>query len=521
MTVIPSALVHGSTGFVAAMGLSAVGLATGLRKARVPVGRLFLFTLVYGVPVTVVAAMFWAFVCWMAAPVVTHLPQDVTALCGIVFIVFFGFGAAVIAARPRSDHIRRRGTLLQSTFWLAGRPKSKEGITFAGEPISLLDEMKHFKLIGTTGTGKSTAIRGLLEGALARGDRAVIADPDGSYLERFYDPARGDVILNPFHERAARWDVFAEVLLPHDADQLARSLIPDYDGSDRSWRQYARTFLTAILRQLHEREETDLAKLYYLMVVAPPGELRGMLSLTPAGPFLSEGNEEYFGSVRSVANVHLAALEHVASQSAGEPLSVRRWIREGRGVLFLPYKAGEIAVLRYLISTWMRLAIFEAMNGPAIDQRLWFVMDELDALGAIDGLKDALARLRKFGGRCALGFQSIAQMRGTNGDAEAQTIVENCGNTLILRCSASEKGGTAEFASRLIGQREVIRKQTSESQSTILELLSRRGINRTVTHQHAVEDAVLPSEIEQLPDLSGFVKVASRPEWRRVSLRST
>ena len=33
------------------------------------------------------------------------------------------------------------------------------------------------------------------------------------------------------------------------------------------------------------------------------------------------------------------------------------------------------------------------------DQRLWFVVDELDALGAIDGLKDALARLRKFGGR--------------------------------------------------------------------------------------------------------------------------
>jgi hypothetical protein len=28
------------------------------------------------------------------------------------------------------------------------------------------------------------------------------------------------------------------------------------------------------------------------------------------------------------------------------------------------------------------------------------------ALGPIDGLKDALARLRKFGGRCVLGFQS-------------------------------------------------------------------------------------------------------------------
>ncbi len=39
----------------------------------------------------------------------------------------------------------------------------------------------------------------------------------------------------------------------------------------------------------------------------------------------------------------------------------------------------------------------QAMDRGEGDQRLWFVVDELDALGEIDGLKDALARLRKFG----------------------------------------------------------------------------------------------------------------------------
>jgi hypothetical protein len=33
------------------------------------------------------------------------------------------------------------------------------------------------------------------------------------------------------------------------------------------------------------------------------------------------------------------------------------------------------------------------------------------------------------------------------------------------------------------------------------------------------ESAVLPSEIEQLPDLQGYLKFASQPEWRRVTLR--
>src|SRR6185312_14686595 len=130
-------------------------------------------------------------------------------------------------------------------------------------------------------------------------------------------------------------------------------------------------------------------------------------------------------------------------------------------------------------------------------------VDELDALGQIDGLKDALARVRKFGGRCVLGFQSIAQVSGTYGRAEAQTIVENCGTSLILRCSASERGGTSEFASRLIGKREIIRQQISRSRPTRIG----GSLHETLTtsNHHTTEDAVLASEIEQLPDLNGFL----------------
>lgn len=149
-------------------------------------------------------------------------------------------------------------------------------------------------------------------------------------------------------------------------------------------------------------------------------------------------------------------------------------------------------------------------------QPCWFVVDELDALGQIDGLKDALARLRKFGGRCVLGFQSIAQVSTTYGHGEAQTIVENCGNTLILRCSASETGGTARFASKLIGDREVIRAQVSKSRSG--GLFQDPRTSRSVSDQHVTEPAVLGSEIEQLPDLRGFLKLASRPEWLTVRL---
>jgi hypothetical protein len=428
-----------------------------------------------------------------------------------------GDGSAHGLARPglARPGLARPGPARQS----AATP----AVTLAGYAIPPQDEVKHFKLIGTTGTGKSTAIQELLGGALARGDRAVIADADGGYQRRFYDAARGDIILGPFDPRAAKWDLFGELASTYDVENLARSLIPDHEGADRSWRGYARTFFTAVTRQAHAAGVRDVGELYRLLVVADAAELRGLVRGTPAQPFLDEHNARMFDSIRSVTASAVDALDHIAAQQAPS-FSVRAWVRqEGQGVLFIPYKAGQIAALRGVISAWMRLAIFETMQrdeggsaGGAEDaEPLWFVVDELDALGQIDGLKDALARLRKFGGRCVLGFQSVAQVSSTYGAGDAHTIVENCGNTLILRCSASEGGGTAKFASQLIGERQV-RRATRSTSRGYGELTG----SETRSEHIAFEPAVLPAEIEQLPDLAGYLKLASSPLWRgaRVSL---
>lgn len=395
----------------------------------------------------------------------------------------------------------------------------RASLLLAGIRIGALDETKHFKFIGTTGTGKSTAIRELLQRALERGDRAIITDPDSGYLLSFHNRYRGDIVLNPFEKDAVKWDPFAEIRELYDIDQLASGLIPSTeDPSGREWRGYARTFLSAVIRHCHERGPRDVGELWRLVSIAPSSELRPIVFDTPAQPFLEPENARMFGSIRSVAGSAAAALAYIRDQRA-PAFSVRNWVQTGHGVLFIPYKAAQIAALRSIIATWMRLAIVETMSAPEQDQRLWFVVDELDALGAIDGLKDALARLRKFGGRCVLGFQSIAQVSSTYGAGEAQTIVENCSNTLILRCSGSENGGTSHFASRLIGEREVIRRQASRGRDRE-GFFASRGVRRStnVSEQHVTEAAVMASELEQLPDLTGYLKTASSVEWLRVAL---
>ena len=442
----------------------------------------------------------------------------VVAVVGLFLVVL----TMLLVRRIGSRDVHKRGTRIIAA---AGRWRQRFNLTaghslltLAGVRIAPLDETKHFKLIGTTGTGKSTAIRELLRCALARGDRAVIADPDAGYLQAFYDRYRGDVVLNPFEENAVKWDLFAEIRERYDIDLLASGLIPTTeDVTGQEWRGYARTFMSAVIRSCHEQGRRDVAELWRLLAVAPSSELRPIVFDTPAQPFLEPDNARMFGSIRSVAGSAAAALAYVKEQRA-QPFSVRNWVESGHGVLFIPYKAAQIAALRSIIATWIRLAIVESMSHAEQDQRLWFVVDELDALGAIDGLKDALARLRKFGGRCVLGFQSVAQVSSTYGPGEAQTIIENCGNTLILRCSGSENGGTSQFASRLIGEREVIRRQTSRGRDREGLFVS-RGSRRSTSfsEQHVTEAAVMASELEQLPDLTGYLKTASGAEWLRVA----
>jgi type IV secretory pathway TraG/TraD family ATPase VirD4 len=502
--VASAPLLHGFSGFLFVYAVATCAVLVGCVVSRARFRR-YLTVPLLGVLVLIVGAI----PTWLLALI---LPQWLAVTLGAVFGLAFAYRLGLSDPMADAPPRRLRGAIIQAHIPSRRQQRPSSDLTLAGVAVAPVDETKHFKLIGTTGTGKSTAIRELLRGALRRGDRAVIADPDAGYLERFYDPERGDLILNPFDSRSVKWDLFSEIRQPYDFEQLARSLIPDGAGEDRVFRQFAQVFLTAAMRQAHGYGVRDSAELYRLLASAPLEELRLLLEGTPAQPFVAAGNDKMFGSVRSVTTSALASLSYINTQRS--PLfSLRRWVSEGRGVLFLPYQADQIAALHSVISTWVRIAIFETMTLPEGDARLWFVIDELDALGQIDGLKDALPRLRKFGGRCVLGFQSIAQVSGTYGRGEGETIVENCGNTLILRCSASEGGGTARFASKLIGEREIIRHNVSRSYHP-----KEWRATKTTSEQHVTESAVLASEIEQLPDLHGYLKLASQPQWLRAQL---
>ena len=121
--------------------------------------------------------------------------------------------------------------------------------------------MRHrgFLIAGRPGSGKTLLMREMLRGFRQRGDRGLIADPDGSYLSVF--ARAGDRILNPFDARSERWSPFAEIRDDNDFELLAKAVVPvSESATEEEWRGYARTLLAAILRSLHREGRSNAAE---------------------------------------------------------------------------------------------------------------------------------------------------------------------------------------------------------------------------------------------------------------------
>lgn len=109
-------------------------------------------------------------------------------------------------------------------------------------------------------------------------------------------------------------------------------------------------------------------------------------------------------------------------------------------------------------------------------------------------------RGRKHGAPAIIGFQAITQLRSLYGHNAAATMLAAPKTKLLLQSGEPE---TAQWCSRAIGGREVIRPQESETAGpeNVRDAIS-------LVYQRREESAVLPSEITQLRDLRGYLCIA-------------
>ena len=438
-------------------------------------------------------------------------PHVAVAAAGLLWFAASRLDLPDLSAQRSSSTVNHvRGLRLVSARRL-NRQLRGTGIAVAGVRIPRAREPEHFLIAGATGTGKSVVIRTMLRQIERRGETAVVVDPDCEFAPEFYRPERGDLLLNPLDGRCPAWSPWDE-LDPNrsevDAEMLAAAFIPDppgphgEDGSAFFFRQSSRTLIMALLKVAQPNVPATLPKLLNLS----RAELRQHLAGTPAQPLIDPGaHDQGAGIVATAANA-INPLRYL-SDRRGPHWSAREWSQHPRGWLFLTSRDDLAAAIMPLLSVWLDCTVRRLLARPESNEprrRVWIVVDELSALKRQAQLENLLVRGRKRDLSAVIGFQTISQLRSIYGREQASVLSSMPSTKLLLRVDEPE---TAQFLSRQIGDREIYRDEPATS----------TGDDRTTLSLHAhrgVEALVLPSEIQGLPRLTGYLCVAGSDRAR-------
>ena len=392
----------------------------------------------------------------------------------------------------------KRGTNVVSSAVVAKQiqfKKKTSRFNISDVPFPYESEPYHILVAGSTGTGKSVAINEMLEQFRKNEDTVIIVDSGGDFLARHYKEDC-DFVFNPFDARCVNWSPTLEMDGPWDADSLSRSIVPDGVGDNKEWNSYAQTFISCILERLFKAKKLTLKEFLYAVQVAPTSELKVFLEGTAAASQLT--SEKTFGSIRTIASNYVNTYKYLSS--SGAEFSITEMIKaEHAGFLYLTYRDDQLDSLRSLIGCILDVAARTILSlPPNSNRRVWLVLDEFASIGKIQSIEAVATKARKMGGCLLIGIQSIAQLKERYGDNGAQTILSCLSSWLVLRCGDAD---TAEYMSKFIGDAEIVRHVKGQSSSDT-------GDSSSQNEQHSTQRAVMASELQSLPNLEGFLRLA-------------
>ena len=397
----------------------------------------------------------------------------------------------------REDEAHQKGTKILNLGGAGYKlPAPAGALRIAGVPLPASVEQQHILLAGAPGSGKSEALKALVATVRERGsDGAVIHDPTGEMVALFYNPERGDMIINPLDARHANWDLWAD-MRPGEEANLAKAVIPSAQGDNKYFSDAAQALLEVLLQQT--RTIDDLVK---AGLGESPNELADRLHNAGLGGLV--GNAKTFGSVRGNLAPYLRSLALLPPIPEGQaPISLEEFCEKPRGrFVFLLTKRRNKDALRPIHQLFLTQLVNTALSlRPNPSRRIWLFMDELPELLPSDAIATSLSQGRKFGLSTVMALQAVGQMYDRVGQHEAAALLSMPKSRLILRVGDGE---SAELMSKEIGDRQIKRKQESVSAGHGPEA---RGSTST-SWQTTTERAVLASEIMALPDLTGYLRV--------------
>ncbi len=373
-------------------------------------------------------------------------------------------------------------------------------------------EPQGFAVFGSPGSGKTQLYTRFCDGARRHKQRAIINDRSGTLVEKYY--REGDIILNPLDTRCAPWSLFNECHHKHDFDRVANILFPKQSG-DPFWYEAPRMVFVSIAMQESKRDTPSIHRIAKKILTCTVEELVALCSNTLAQTLIDKDTIKQTNSLRSVITTKLQAFllfeDHVA-----QGFSIRDWIlcEDHDGWIFITSNKEQEASLRPLITSWLEIASSSILSlEPNLQNRIWLWFDELHTLDKVVTLASTLAELRKYGGCAVIGFQGAKQAVEIYGVNGLDALMDSCSTHIFFR---QNNEASASYASKQIGKADMF-----ESTSNLSYGASDVRDGQQHGQQRHLRELVLPSEIQGLPDLSGYIRFGKSIPIVRFKLKYT
>ncbi len=389
-----------------------------------------------------------------------------------------------------------------------GKSTGSDALKLGGVVLDPGSECKHILATGSPGSGKSTAIKELLDQVRKSGKKAIVYDVSGEYISRYFRQGK-DVILNPLDERSVKWTLWEEIRTETDYFSIGKSLFPPI-GNDQFWSDAGATLFSATAKKLKDVSPTNKS-LYAYLCEKKIEDLMKFLEDTSASKLLDPKAGAMPSNLIATVVAKIGAWQHLKDAEGGEKaFSIRGFIEDEQADswMFISLKQDQMDTLRPLISLWCDIAANGILSlPPSFERRIWIVLDEVASLQKLNALSSVLERGRKHGCAVVLGLQSIPQLRDIYGRDGAAALASQPQTWVVLRSVEPE---TAKWLESALGEYET--EEFKES----LALgggTARTGVS--ISQQERKKSLIMAGEIQSLPDLVGYLKLpGDRPIYK-------
>ena len=401
----------------------------------------------------------------------TKMVASVSTILGVMLY----FGTLWFDHKSRDDHKRGRRLISFSDakkiaqHYLVANEKT---VFWGFLQLPAWVATSHFSVTGATGSGKTIILRLLMQSVLpgiTRGNdsRALIYDAKQDMLSILTGicPKQRIVLLNPFDERGAAWDMAADISSPATAQQVAAILIPEEKHTSQPFfADAARHLLAGVMISFIRNSPENWIFRDVIFAMKSGDRLKEVLSRDESTRDLLEyfKNELTAQNIMSTVATKLQRYEFIAAawSHATEKISLKQWVEE-ESILVL----GNDEATRTALDA-INQVIFKRVTELVLDQsesttrRTWFFLDEVREAGRLEGLGRLLTKGRSKGACVVLGYQDIEGLREVYGHQTAAEITGQCSNKAILRTDSPE---TAKWGASLFGDQEILERSTSST----------------------------------------------------------